>query len=90
MSKLSKKTFLEKHSSFPNFHKKVLKQGGVECSEIIKYTQDYYADNTMSVPGMIYYTDTVAFAKKYHLSILQILDEFESKCGKLENKTISE
>jgi hypothetical protein len=35
---------------------------------------------------MIYDTDAVAFAKKHHLSILQILEEFESDCGKLENK----
>lgn len=86
MSKLSKKSFLEKHSSFPEFHKKVLKQGAVEWQQLIKYPQDYYAANSGSVSGMIYYTDTVAFAKKYHLSILQILDDFECDCGKLENK----
>jgi hypothetical protein len=86
MSKLSKKTFLEKHSSFPEFHKKVLKQGAVEWSILIEHPQDYYAADSGSVPGMIYYTDTVAFAKKHHLSILQILEEFESDCGKLENK----
>ena len=86
MSKLSKKQFLENHSSFPNFHEKLLKQGDVEWSELIKHPQDYYAANSGSIPGMIYYTDTLAFAKKYHLSILQILDEFECDCGKLENK----
>ncbi|WP_298946139.1 hypothetical protein [uncultured Polaribacter sp.] len=86
MSKLSKKTFLEKHSSNPEFHKKILKKGTVEWQQLIKCPQDYYAANTGSVPGMIYYKDTVAFAKKYHLSILQILEEFESDCGKLENK----
>ncbi|MFK8059380.1 MAG: hypothetical protein AB8B78_04740 [Polaribacter sp.] len=86
MSKLSKKTFLEKHSSFQEFHKKLIEQGGIEWSELIKHSKDYCAANTGSVPGMIYYKDTVAFAKKYHLSILQILDEFESSCGKLENK----
>lgn len=86
MSKLSKKEFLEKHSSIQNFHKKLLKQGNVGWSLLIEYTQDYYTANSGSVPGMIYYTDTVAFAKKHHLSILQILDEFESDCGKLENK----
>jgi hypothetical protein len=86
MSKLSKKTFLENHSSFPNFHKKLLKQGDVEWSLLKKYPEDYYAADSGSVPGMIYYTDTVAFAKKYHLSILQILEEFEYDCGTLENK----
>ena len=36
MSKLNKKTFLEKYSSFPNFHKKLLKQGDVEWSFLVK------------------------------------------------------
>ena len=90
MSKLNKKEFLENHSSFPEFHKKVLKQGGVDWSELLKHPQGYYAADSGSVPGMIYYTDTVAFAKKHHLSILQILDEFESCCGKLENKPSSQ
>ena len=89
MSKLSKKTFLENHSSFPTFHKKLLKQGDVEWSLLKKYPEDYYAADSGSVPGMIYYTDTVAFAKKHHLSILQILDEFECDSGKLENKPSS-
>jgi hypothetical protein len=86
MSKLSKKQFLENYSSFPSFHKELLKQGDVQWALIKEYPQDYYTANSGSVPGMIYYKDTVAFAKKYHLSILQILDEFESGCGKLKNK----
>ncbi|APG66311.1 hypothetical protein LPB136_13425 [Tenacibaculum todarodis] len=86
MSKLSKKKFLENYSSFPGFHKELLKQGNVEWTLIKKYPQDYYSANSGSVPGMIYYKDTVAFAKKYHLSILQILDEFEYDCGKLVNR----
>jgi hypothetical protein len=85
MSKLSKKTFLENYSSFPNFHKKLLKQGDVEWSLIKENPEDYCVANNGSIPGMIYYTDTVSFAKKHHLSILQILDEFECDCGKLEN-----
>ena len=86
MSKLNKETFLEKYSSFPEFHKELFRQGNVDWSELVKYPQDYYAANSGSVSGMIYYKDSVAFAKKYHLSILQILDEFECDCGKLENK----
>ena len=86
MSKLSEKTFLENHSSFPIFHKKLLKQGDIEWSFLIEHPQDYYTANSGSIPGMVYYTDTVAFAKKHHLSILQILDKFESDCGKLENR----
>tara|TARA_R110002073_G_scaffold312586_4_gene484126 strand:+ start:28645 stop:28992 length:348 start_codon:yes stop_codon:yes gene_type:complete len=84
MSNLSKKRFLEKYSSFPNFYKELLKQGGVEWSLINENPEDYCVANNGSIPGMIYYTDTVSFAKKHHLSILQILDEFE--CDKLENK----
>tara|TARA_R110002051_G_scaffold95649_1_gene165627 strand:+ start:79230 stop:79589 length:360 start_codon:yes stop_codon:yes gene_type:complete len=86
MTKLSKKKFLENHSSFPVLHRKLLKHVKLEWKLLIKHPQDYYAANSGSVPGMIYYKDTVAFAKKYHLSILQILDEFESSYGKLENK----
>ena len=86
MSKLTKKKFLENYSSFPNFHRKLLKQGNVVWSILRENPQDYYTANSGSVSGMIYYKDTVAFAKKYHLSILQILDEFECDCGKLENK----
>jgi len=86
MSKLiSKKQFLE-NSSNPEFHAEVLKQGNVEWKILIEHPQDYYAADSGSVPGMIYYTETLAFAKKYHLSILQILEEFECDCGKLENK----
>ncbi|WP_423809623.1 hypothetical protein [Polaribacter vadi] len=31
--------------------------------------------------------DTVKFAKKYHFSILKIVDEFECNCTQLENKS---
>ena len=86
MSKLSKKEFLENYSSFPEFHKKVLKQSGLEWKQLIEYPWDYYAADSGSVPGFIYYNDSVPFAKKHHMIILQTLDEFESECGKLENK----
>lgn len=87
MSKLNKKNFLQNFSSNPSFHKKLLKQGGVEWSLIKENSEDYYTANSGSVNGMIYYKDTVAFARKNHLQILQILEAFESECGKLENKT---
>ena len=86
MSKFSKKRFLEEFSSDPEWHKIVLKQGGVDWELIKKNPYDYYAANIGSIPGMIYYKDTVKFAKKHHLKILQILDEFENECGKLERK----
>ncbi|WP_339882659.1 hypothetical protein [Polaribacter vadi] len=43
MFKSTRKQFLENHSLFPGFHKKLLKQGGVEWSELVKYPEDYYA-----------------------------------------------
>jgi hypothetical protein len=86
MAKLTKKIFLENYSSFPNFHKKLLEQGDVDWSILIEHPQDYYAADSGSVPGMIYYTDTVAFARKHHLQILKILNDFECDCGKLEKK----
>ncbi len=49
MSKLSKKRFLENHSSFPNFHKKVLEQGDVEWKLLKENLQDYYAANSGKV-----------------------------------------
>ncbi len=49
MSKLSKKRFLENHSSFPNFHKKVLEQGDVEWKLLKENPQDYYAANSGKV-----------------------------------------
>lgn len=86
MAKLSKKRFLEEFSSDREWHKIVLKQGGVDWELIKENPYDYFAANTGSVIGMIYYKDTVKFAKKHHLKILQILDEFENECGKLERK----
>lgn len=84
--KKTKKDFLENYSSNPELHKKVLKQGNVSWNDLKEYPNDYYAANTGSVYGMIYYKDTVKFAKKNHLAILQELDEFEGDCGRLENK----
>lgn len=84
--KLNKKEFLENHSSFPEFHKVLLKQSGLEWKQLIEQPQDYYTADSGSVPGFIFYNETVAFGKKHHPVILQILDEFESCCGKLENK----
>lgn len=86
LTKFSKKQFLEQYSSFPTFHKKLLKQGDVDWELLMENPEDYYTANSGAIPGMIYYRDTVKFAKKHHLSILQILDEFECDCGKLENK----
>ena len=81
MSKFSKKRFLEEFSSDPEWHKIVLKQGGVEWKLIKENPYDYYAASKGSILGMIYNKDTVKFAKKHHLKILQLLDEFEMSVG---------
>jgi len=80
----TKKDFLENYASNSKLAKKTLKQGGVSWNDIKEYPDDYYAANTGSVTGMIYYSDTVKFAKKNHLEILQALDDFQSDCGKLD------
>ncbi|WP_439130917.1 DUF7222 domain-containing protein [Polaribacter sp.] len=51
-----------------------------------EYPYNYYAADSGSVPGFIYYNQTINFAKRHHLKILQILDDFENECGKLERK----
>lgn len=70
----------------PELFKKVWEQGKVNWSDFKRNPNDYYAANTGSVHGLIYYSDTVKFAKKNHLAILQMLDDFESECGKLSGK----
>ena len=81
MTKLSKKNFLNNFSTNSNLHKKTLKAGAVDWSNIKQYPNDYYAADTGAVSGMIYYSDTVKFAKKNHLEILQVLQDFEESCG---------
>lgn len=78
--------FLNNYASNKELAEKALNAGGVNWNNIKEYPNDYYAANTGSVPGMIYYTDTVKFGKKNHLLILQVLQEFENECGTLENK----
>jgi hypothetical protein len=82
----TKSEFLNNYSSTPELAKKTLNAGGVAWSEIKDSPSDFYDASSGSVPGMIYYSDTVKFAKRNHLLIIQALDEFESECGKLENK----
>ena len=80
----TKKEFLSNYTSNEELAVLTLKQGGVNWNDIKTYPQDYYAANSGSVPGMIYYSDTVEFAKENHLLILQALEEFECECGKLD------
>jgi hypothetical protein len=88
--KKTKKNFIDNYSSNPVLAKLVLEQGGVDWSDIVERPYDYYDPSSGSVPGMIYYTDTVAFAEKNHLKILQALEEFEAEMGEQLNKPRTE
>lgn len=84
---MSKKEFLEDYASNPELARKTLKQGGLKWQEIKDMGWDVaYAANTGAVPGMIRYSETVKFAKRNHLQILQALQEFENEYGILSNK----
>lgn len=83
----TKADFLNNYSRNPELAKKTLKAGSLTWDEIKEMGWDAYAANTGAVPGMIYYTDTIKFAKKNHLLILRALDEFENETGaKLDSK----
>lgn len=82
----TKKDFLNNYATNADLARKTLKQGGVDWSTIKEYPNDYYAANTGSVGGMIYYSDTVKFAKKNLVLIMNALNQFEQDCGLLENK----
>lgn len=83
--KKTKKDFLENHASHPELARKALNAGRVNWNDIIKHPDDYCAADTGSVPGMIYYRDTVKFAKKNIHLILDALREFEENVGTLKN-----
>ena len=75
------KNFFDEYSSNSNLHKAVWRAGGVDWKSFKEYPNDYYAANTGSVPGMIYYSDTVKFAKRYHIEILEELEIFNEETG---------
>lgn len=80
------KGFLNENKDRKEIYNAIWKQGGVNFANFKNDSSSYYAANSGSVPGVIYYSDTVKFGKKHHLEILQILDEFERDCGRLEDK----
>ena len=81
----TKKEFLSEYASQPELAEKVLAQGGVAWSEIKERGWDVYDAGSGAVPGLIYYKDTVRFAKKNILLILKAKAVFESECGILSN-----
>ena len=81
----TKKEFLSNCSNAQLFSK-VLNAGGVNWSDLMARPYDYCDASSGSVPGMIYYKDTVNFAKKNLFEILKAVSEFEQECGMLTNK----
>lgn len=84
--KKTKQNFIANYSTNPELAKLTLTQGRVDWADIVERPSDFYDASSGSVPGMIYYDDTVNFAKKNHLLILQALQDFENECGTLTNK----
>ena len=82
---ITKKKFIESTNN-PKLTKATLKQGGIDWDDLIKYPYDYYDAASGSVNGMIYYANTVKFAKKYQDDILDELDLFEDETGAKLNK----
>ena len=73
--------YFKKYSSYPKFEKIIWKMGGVYWKDFKSHPDDYLDPSTGSVPGCIYFADTVPFAKKYLGEILQILRDFELEIG---------
>jgi hypothetical protein len=80
----TKKEFLENFANNPELAEKTLKAGQLTWREINEMKWDAYAANTGLVPGMIYYDDTVKFAKQNERLILEQLREIERECGQLD------
>lgn len=86
--KLSKSRFISE-SNHPELTKAVLNQLGVDWEQLCEYPEDY-RDASSGVSGFIYYTETVAFAKRHIVKIINALNEFESECGLLDKPTDDE
>ena len=73
-----------------DLHKKIRRKGGVAVKDLKARPGDYYDPSMGSVPGLIYYSDTVAFAKKNHIAILERLDELRSQGVEITPPNIAE
>lgn len=80
------KEFFKNYSSNPELHRKAWRQGAVKFREMKQHPEDYFTACSGLIVGMIYYSDTVKFAKRNHLLILKALFEFEEQCGVIKNK----
>ena len=86
----TKTDFLSNYSSNPDLAKATINAGGLTWKEIKDMMWDAYDASSGAVPGMIYYSDTVKFAKKYQAEIHEQLRTFEDECGKLDCPRFSE
>lgn len=86
--KLSKAKFI-KESRYPDLTKAVLNQCGVDWKDLCAYPNDY-RDASAGVSGFIYYTETVAFAKRHLVKIINALNEFGNDRGLLNKPTDDE
>lgn len=77
------KDFLNNYSSNKELHKKVWSAGGVDWNDFKERPYDYQDPSSGSVVGLIYYDDTVKFAKNNLGVILERLREVENEVGKL-------
>ena len=75
------KEYFEKHSSHPKFEKIIWKMGGIDWKDFKSYPTDYLNPEIGSVPGCIYYDDTVPFAKKHFADIYDIIMYYEYSTG---------
>ena len=86
--KLTRKAFVE-NCRYPELAKKVLNQLGASFADLIECPIDY-RDAGAGVSGFIYYSETVPFAKRNLMLIMNALNEFESECGLLNKPTDDE
>jgi Na+-transporting NADH:ubiquinone oxidoreductase subunit NqrA len=87
---MTKKEFLSEYAQHSELAKKALKQSGLSWKEIKEHPSDFYDPSSGSVPGFIYYVDTVKFAKKNLVLIQNALNDFENECGVLNKPTDDE
>lgn len=77
-------------TSQPVLFSKVWGKGQVEEIDFLERPQDYRDPSSGSVTGLIYYDDTVSFAKDNLFDILKMVDEFNIQGFGIELPNISE
>jgi hypothetical protein len=67
-----------------SLYKAQIETHGVSWKEIVENWSDYRDPSSGSVNGLIYYSDTNAFAKRYMDELLMIVEEYKDNCGEIE------